>query len=68
MAGAAISFLLAQVGAKVVCLEPGLTIHATDHPTFSDDWEFPSGVCQCCSARLHMVHSSVRIRRGWVRV
>ena len=23
---------------------------------------------QCCSARLHIVHSSVRIRRGWDRV
>jgi len=40
MAGAAISFILARAGAKVVCLEQGPTIHATDHPTFSDDWEF----------------------------
>lgn len=40
MAGAAISLVLARAGAKVVCLEQGPDVHAVDHPTFTDDWEF----------------------------
>jgi choline dehydrogenase-like flavoprotein len=40
MAGAAISFVLSRAGAKVVCLEQGPDVHAVDHPTFTDDWEF----------------------------
>lgn len=40
MAGAAISHVLTRAGAKVVCLEQGPAVHAVDHPTFTDDWEF----------------------------
>jgi 2-methyl-1,2-propanediol dehydrogenase len=40
MAGAAISRVLTGAGAKVVCLEQGPLVRATDHPTFTDDWEF----------------------------
>lgn len=40
MAGAAISYVLSRAGAKVVCLEQGPDVHAVDHPTFTDDWEF----------------------------
>lgn len=40
MAGAAISYVLSKSGAKVVCLEQGPAVHAVDHPTFGDDWEF----------------------------
>jgi choline dehydrogenase-like flavoprotein len=40
MAGAAISYVLSRAGAKVVCLEQGPTVHAVDHPTFTDDWEY----------------------------
>ena len=40
MAGAAISRVLTRAGAKVVCLEQGPLVRATDHPTFTDDWEF----------------------------
>ncbi|WNV75071.1 GMC family oxidoreductase [Geodermatophilus sp. DSM 44513] len=40
MAGAAISYVLSRAGAKVVCLEQGPAVHPTDHPTFTDDWEY----------------------------
>jgi choline dehydrogenase-like flavoprotein len=40
MAGAAISYVLARAGARVVCLEQGPMIRPVDHPTFGDDWEF----------------------------
>jgi choline dehydrogenase-like flavoprotein len=40
MAGAAISYVLSRAGAKVTCLEQGPAVHAVDHPTFTDDWEF----------------------------
>ena len=40
MAGAAISYVLARSGAKVVCLEQGPAVRPVDHPTFTDDWEF----------------------------
>ena len=40
MAGAAIADVLVRAGAKVLCLEQGPFVHAVDHPTFTDDWEF----------------------------
>jgi choline dehydrogenase-like flavoprotein len=40
MAGSAIADVLVRAGAKVLCLEQGPFVHAVDHPTFTDDWEF----------------------------
>jgi choline dehydrogenase-like flavoprotein len=43
MGGAAIGYVLASGGARVVMLDQGPEIHPTDRPLFSNEWEFALG-------------------------